>query len=516
MYLSHFRARTRKPQTMVALLVMFATAFALLLISPSAFAQYRASIQGTVSDSQGGVIPNARLTLTNTATNETQTRTTNGEGVYNFNALPPSVFKLTVTAPGFQTKILENVQITPEQANAINVQLSVAAQAQTVTVDASTTPLLDTETATIGGTISENQIQHMPSFGRDVFQLTSLAPGTTGDSSQSAGGGTFSLPGTQGPGGPAASTGIFATENGPQTLASGGQYENNGIAIDGISTTSAVWGGTSVITPTEDSVDNVKIVANGYDSENGRFSGAQIQVTSKSGTNTVHGSAFFQANRPGLNAYQRYNGTGFFNTNCNGGPCTPSERGLQRDTQKYNQFGGSLGGPIWKNRMFAFFAYETQRNNSKTTAVGWYDTSDFDGLGSSGSIASKFLTFPGAGVSAAGLIDQTCADIGLTEGTNCITVPGKGLNLGSPLTSALGSQDPGWSGPFSPGVGGGLNGTVADIAEFTTVNPSSVTESQYNGRLDADATSKDHLTFAIYWVPVDTTSYTGPVRKYNL
>jgi len=512
MHLPHFWASTWKFHAIAA----FVAAITILLISPAAFAQYRASIQGTVADSQGGVIPNAKLTLTNIETNETQTRTTNGEGVYNFNALPPGRFRLNVQASGFQTKVLDNVQIIPEQPNSINVKLDVAAQSQTVTVDASNTPLMDTETATIGGTISENQIQHMPSFGRDVFQLTSLAPGTTGDSSQSAGGGTYSLPGTQGPGGPGASTGIFATENGPQTLASGGQYENNGIAIDGISTTSAVWGGTSVITPTEDSVDNVKIVANGYDAENGRFSGAQIQVTSKSGTNTVHGSAFFQANRPGLNAYQRYNGTGFFNTNCNGGPCTPSERGLQRDTQKYNQFGGSLGGPIWKNRMFAFFAYETQRNNSKTTAVGWYDTSAFDGLGPSGSIASKFLTFPGAGVSAAGLIDQTCADIGLTEGKNCITVPGQGLNLGSPLSSSLGSQDPGWSGPFSAGVGGGLNSSVADIAEYTTVNPSSITESQYNGRFDADATSKDHLTFAIYWVPVDTTSYTGPVRKYNL
>ena len=515
MHLPLFWASTRKLHMPSALRMLLAVAVTMLVISPLAFAQYRASIQGTVADPQGGVIPNAKLTLTNTDTNETQTRTSNGEGVYNFSALPPAHFKLVVEASGFQTKELENLQIIPEQANAINIQLGVAAQAQTVTVDASKTPLLDTETATIGGTISENQIQHMPSFGRDVFQLTSLAPGTTGDQSQSAGGGTYSLPGTQGPGGPGASTGIFATENGPQTLANGGQYENNGISIDGISTTSAVWGGTSVITPTEDSVDSVKVVSNGYDAENGRFSGAQVQVTSKSGTNTIHGSAFFEASRPGLNAYQRYNGTGFFNTNCGAAPCTPAERGLQRDDQKYNQFGGSAGGPIWKNKVFAFFAYETQRNSSKTTGVGWYDTSDFDGQAPSGSIASKFLTFPGAGVSAAGLIDQTCGDVGLTEGSNCATIPGKGLDVGSPLKSALGTQDPNWSGPFAPGLGGGLDG-VADIAEYTTVNPSTVTESQYNGRLDANMTSRDSATFAIYWVPVDTTSYTGPVRQYNL
>ena len=311
--------------------------------------------------------------------------------------------------------------------------MDVGQVAQTVTVDASQAPLLDSDTATIGGTISENQIQHMPSFGRDVFQLTSLAPGTTGDQSQAAGGGTFSLPGTQGPGGPGANAGIFSTENGPQTLANGGQYENNSISIDGISTTSVVWGGTSVITPSEESVDNVRVVSNSYDAENGRFSGAQIQVTSKSGTNSVHGSAFFQAYRPGLNAYQRYNGPASLCT-----PGTPQSRGLLRNEQRFNQMGGSIGGPLWKDHLFAFFSYETQRNNSNVTSTGWYETSAFEGLAPSGSIASQFLTFPGAGVNASGIIDQTCADVGLTEGVNCITIPGQGLDIGSPHDRAAG------------------------------------------------------------------------------
>ena len=87
-------------------------------------------------------------------------------------------------------------------------------------------------------------------------------------------------------------TANFSTENGPQINSGGGQYGNNGISIDGISTVSAVWGGTSVITPSEDSVDNLKVVSNSYDAEFGRFSGAQIQVSTKSGTNELHGSAF--------------------------------------------------------------------------------------------------------------------------------------------------------------------------------------------------------------------------------
>ena len=386
-----------------------------------------------MTDTQGGVIPDAKLTLTNLQTNESPGKepATASVSITSMRCRPaPSSSWWRKTS--FQTKVLDNLHIIPEQPNAIDVKLDVGQVAQTVTVDASQAPLLDSDTATIGGTISENQIQHMPSFGRDVFQLTSLAPGTTGDQSQAGGGGTYSLPGTQGPGGPGANTGIFATENGPQTLANGGQYENNSISIDGISTTSVVWGGTSVVTPSEESVDNVRVVSNAYDAENGRFSGAQIEVTSKSGTNQVHGSAFFQAYRPGMNAYQRYNGPGSLK------PGTPASRGLLRDSQQFNQIGGSAGGPLWKDHLFAFFAYETERNNSTATSTGWYETSAFDGLAPSGSVASQFLTFPGAGVSASSIIDQSCGNIGLTEGVNCMTVPGQGLNIGSPLTTGAG------------------------------------------------------------------------------
>ena len=480
-----------------------------VLFLSSASAQFRASIQGTVTDPEGKVVPGATLTLTDNDTNRVLTATSNGSGVYNFNALPPNHFTLATVASGFQQKVISDVQIVPEQANAIDIQLAVGAANISVTVSSDTLPALDTETANLQGVVNSNQIQHMPSAGRDVFQLAQLAPGAFGDGAQSGAGGSHNLPGSQGPSSSNATTGPFATENGPQTLAGGGQYETNGISVDGISTVSAVWGGTSVITPNEDSVDNVKISTNAYDSEFGRFSGAQMQVTSKSGTNEIHGSFFFRINRPGLNAYQRYNGPGSL------APGTPSSRGLLRDTGRFNQFGGSLGGPIWKNHLFAFFAYETLRNNTQATANGWYDTPAFDALASSSSIASKFLTFPGGAPSNATFINQTCANAGLTEGVNCRTIAGQGLNIGSPLTTGLGKQDLSWTGASNPGVGGGL-ANVADIAYYQTSSPSRQTATQYNGRLDADVTAKDHLAFAIYWVPQTTQSYNGPQRAYNL
>ncbi|WP_353062974.1 carboxypeptidase regulatory-like domain-containing protein [Tunturibacter psychrotolerans] len=480
------------------------------LCAVSAHAQFRASIQGTVADSSGAVIPGATLTLTDTDTNHPITAVSNDSGVYNFNALPPDHYNLTVTAKGFKQQVIQDLHIIPEQPNSVNVTLELGEATTSVTVSGDALPALDTETASINGTVSSNQIQHLPSSGRDVFQLVQLAPGVFGDGSQSSNSSNGNqLPGTAGPGGASRAAGIFQTENGPQANANGGQTSTNGINIDGISTVSAVWGGTSVITPTEDSVGSLKVISNGYDAEDGRFSGAQIQLTSKTGSNQFHGSFFFRASRPGLNAYQRYNGSGTFN------PGTPSERGLLRDSERANQIGGSIGGPILKDKLFAFFAYETQRDNTSQPGTGWYETSAFQALAPANSIAKTYLTFPGSSVVASSMINQTCTDAGLTEGMNCRTIPGQGLNIGSPLNQPLGTQDLTWQSTTNPGFGGGLS-DVADIAFFNTINPTIRTASQYNGRLDANVTKKDHIAFAIYWVPLSMTNLNGSVRTYNL
>ncbi len=482
-------------------------------LSTVANAQFKASIQGVVTDPSGAVVPGATVTLTDTATNHTMTATTTKAGVYTFNALPPDQFTLTVTAAGFNSKTLSNVQILPEQGNSVNVQLAVGQATQTVTVNGSQAALLDTETATLSGTVDSNKIQHLPSFNRDVFQLAQLAPGVFGDGSQGSGGGTHNLPGNEGPGGSSnAASGIFQTENGPQIQTLGGQYETNGISVDGISTVSAVWGGTTVITPSEDSVQDVTIVSNSYDAENGRFSGSNIEVTTKAGTNNLHGSMFFKASRPGLNAYQRWNGYVPGVT----ASTTPAQKGVNLDEERTNNYGGSIGGPFWRNKVFGFFNYETSPETAITTGQGWYTTSAFNSkAATSGSIASKYLAYPGEGVASNSMIAQTCAQVGLTEGQNCNTTPG-GLDVGSPLTNGIGKQDPTYGGNSgSPGVGGGLD-QVADLALFNTVDPSSTSQIQYNGRLDAYATQKDHVTFTIYWVPVTSTFYYGPTRPANL
>ncbi len=493
------------------------TAAAFALFATPLHSQFRASIQGTVTDPDGGVIPNATLTLTDTETNKTLSATSNASGTFNFNALPPDTFTLTATATGFKSQTVQNVHLNPDQPNAVNVQLPLGEASTTVNVNANTLPTLDTETASINGNISSTQIQHLPSAGRDVFSLVQLAPGVFGDGARGSGGSARNLPGTVGPGG--SGTGIFQTENAPQSNVNGSRNDSNGISIDGISTVSAVWGGASVITPTEDSIGNVKVVANAYDAENGRFSGAQVQLTSKTGTNDFHGSAFFRAYRPGLNAYQRYNGPEtFLTTNPDGSPATPADRHLLRDNQRANQIGGSIGGPIWKDKVFAFFAYETQRDNSATTTTGWYETSQLRALAPAGSVAATYLGFPGEAPAASGAPSGTCVGAGLNEDptkgpVTCHTVNG-GIDIGSPLTGALGRQDPSYQSLQNPGVGSGFDGSP-DVALYTTANPTQLTASQYNGRLDANVGSKDHVAFAIYWVPLSRTNYNGPARAQN-
>ncbi len=164
---------------------------------PTAQAQYRASIQGVVTDPTGAVIPGAKLTLTDTGTNETQVRTSDATGIYNFNALPPDTFTLVVEKDGFQKKELDGLQLIPEQPNAINVVLAVGASTATVTVNGSAESAIDYETANNSISIDSNVVQHFPEFERDATQLVQLAPGTLADGSQQGSGGGFQAPGTQ-------------------------------------------------------------------------------------------------------------------------------------------------------------------------------------------------------------------------------------------------------------------------------------------------------------------------------
>ncbi|MBV9157649.1 MAG: carboxypeptidase regulatory-like domain-containing protein [Acidobacteriaceae bacterium] len=481
------KMRVRHLTTVLAALVVFQ------ILAPPAAAQFQAGIQGVVVDPNGATVPEAKVTLTSQETTIEHTVTTTGDGVFTISSLAPGNYTLSVEKTGFSKKVLSDVIVTAEKVQSIKVQLDVGQVSQEVTVAAGA-PLLDTETAAIGGTISTKEIQSLPSFSRDPYQLLRLAPGTFGDGAQGAGGSGSQLPGTN-KNGPGSTDSIFQVENGPAIIANGTRQNENNFQIDGLSVNSTVWGGSAVITPNEESVKEVRVISNNYDAENGRTGGAQVEVVSQNGTNDLHGSAFFKWHRPGLNAYQRWNGPG-----------TPSP--VQRDNARFNQFGGSLGGPLWKNKLFAFFSYETLRNNSQTVSTGWFETPQFEAnAGPSGSIARQFLSFSGVAPKITQVISETCAEAGLPS-TQCHDVAG-GLDLGSPLKTPLGTMDPTFGQPGTPfGIGGGFDG-IPDAEYVETVGPNINTSTQYNGRMDYDPSSKDAITFSIYWTPVAQHYFNG-------
>ena len=537
----------------------------LLVVSLTASAQYRAGIHGTILDPQGAAVADAKVTVTAVETGLTQETTSDESGVYSINRLAPGSYTVTVEKTGFKKKVFDDFRVLAEQVNPLDVTLDVGQVTESVTVSGSDLPAIDTESGTISGTVTAQQIQQLPSFGRDTFQLLQLAPGVFGDGSQQAGGGTQSQPGNQGPGGSCATCGVFATENRPQISANGGRQDMNNVSLDGIGITSVTWGGAAVITPNEDSVKEVRIVSNEYDAESGRFGAAQTQVISQSGTNSYHGSFFYKWDRPYWNAYQSFRGS-------NDMSYTP-----QRNNSNFNQWGGSAGGPILKNRLFVFFAYERISNSALSTSQGWYPTASLLQSAPTGSLASRYAAYPGELPVAQSQNDYTCASVGLIDAAtaaqlvahnavynytdavsgdkvtapftggasvaNCAQIPGQGLNVGTPLNSALGTHDPSANVVISggntihpqantvttvvdpvtkqtyyvPGLGGdgsGLAtnlGTTANLAYINTSGHTTNLNQQYMGRIDFNLTKKDLLAFNIYYTPVNNTGFNGPM-----
>ena len=467
------------------------------------YAQYRAGIQGVIVDPQGSVIVGATVTLTSKETSISKTATTDASGGYNFLSLAPGHYAITVEKTGFKKQSLEDVAVAAEQTQAVNIALEVGEVTQSVTVSAEVSPAIDTETGQISGTLSSDEVQNLPSLGRDPFQLLRLAPGVFGDSAHNNGGSSQNIPGSAGPGGPSAAASIFATENQVQAFANGQRNEANGFQVDGVSVNSLDWGGAATITPNEESVKEVKITANSYDAEYGRNSGAQVEVVSQNGTNNYHGSLFLKMDRPGLNSFQGYNG-----------PSGPAAD--QRVNNRFNQFGGSVGGPIIHNKLFAFFSYETLRNKSVNTGTTWVETPQYlKAVGAeSGFIAGSMLSFPGEGASFNQVLPSTCAQVNFPA-PNCQAVGG-GLDIGSPLTSGKGTKDPTFGQAATPfGVGNGLDG-IPDVEFVQFTNPTTNTATQYNGRLDYQVKPTDLVTFSVYWVPNETTNLNGQARAANL
>ncbi len=456
----------------------------LLAAMVTAQAQFKAGIQGTVSDSGGGLVPEAKITLTSKETGKTQDTTSSPEGFYRLSGLAPGQYKLTVEKAGYKQKIFDDLAVNAETVRGLDVELEPGDVAASVTVTSEGEAQLETENANERRGITTQEVRSLPQFGRDPYELLRLTPGIIGDSSRSSNGNAVNLGGqSTGPGG--SNTSVFQTENQVQVSANGQRVTSNNYQVDGVSVNSLGWGGAAVITPNQESVKEVRILSSTYTAEVGRNSGAQIEVVSQNGTNQYHGSAFFKYDSPGLNAVNKFPG---------------STQATGRVNRAFRNYGGSVGGPLYlprfgeggksyysgKDRQFFFFSFEGLRENLSSVSFNQpIETSAFRSYiiaNRPNSLAARLFGTPGIAPRIAGLRSTTCP--GLPPGSVCQQLPG-GLDFGSLNLSRPTGAYYGFNTVIdgSNQAGGGLDG-IPDIQFADLLVPSQTRGQQYNVRLD--------------------------------
>ena len=288
------------------------------------------AITGYVKDPSGAVLTDAEVVVTNTATQVSDQATTNNSGLYRFPSLLPGTYSVSVTKAGFEKYIQEAVTVEAGTAVSIDIKLTVGASTATVTVTGQP-PALQTDSVEVSLTIQAKEINNLPTFGNNITRLTLLAPGVSMPSGQ---------------------LDIHPENSGSDfnVNINGAQPNNNSHILDGVDNTEVIQG-YSLLVPTNASVQEVKFTTSNYDAEYGSVNGGVFQTTTKSGTNQFHGSAF-----------EYYRTAGFFAPDHFSQP-----NGVPGNV--WNQFGGSIGGPILKDKLFFFADYQGMRNNLSTSSL---------------------------------------------------------------------------------------------------------------------------------------------------
>ncbi|HYP27231.1 MAG TPA: TonB-dependent receptor [Blastocatellia bacterium] len=455
-------------------------AMIVLSLCAAARAQFTASIQGTVTDASGAIVSGATVTVTNNETGRSQQVTASDEGFYRVTGLAPGVYTVSAELSGFRKTVIENVIVNAEAPQGVNIALETGEITESVTVSADeATTQLETETASVSRAITTAEILRLPQVGRDPYELIRLTPGVFGDGGRSGSGGAVNIPNTAGPGG--SNSSIFQVENQVQISANGQRVSANNFQIDGVSVNSLGWGGAAVVTPNQESVKEIRVLSSTYSAEDGRNSGAQIKVVSQNGTNEFHGSALFKYNDPGLNAFNKFDG-----------PTVPR----QRVEQRFRQFGGSLGGPILRDRLFFFFSYEGLRNNTSRVRNAFVETPELRQLiidERPNSLAAQLFGRAGIEPRIQNVIPVTCAQA-VQPNTECRQV-GSGLDLGSPI-GALGTRV-----GFNR-VGGGLD-NIPDVQLVGLLIPGRERGHQFNTRFDFNLNSNNRFALSSYFTRRD-------------
>jgi Carboxypeptidase regulatory-like domain len=292
------------------------------------------SISGTVVDPSGAVIPRASLQLVNTAQLTIFRAVSEKQGAYSFPNLPVGRYDLTISANGFRSQRKTNLTVDTDSALRVDATLAIGAQSETVEVETDSGIQVDTIATHLGEVISSSQMTALPLNGRSYTDLLAIQPGVAPISTL--------LPSSVIMAGVTGSVDPSGDEN-PGNLSINGQRESsNGFMVNGIDVQEHMNGGTSII-PNLDSIEEFRVLTNNFDPEYGNYNGGMVTVVSKRGTNHFYGDAFeFLRNTP-LDA------KGYFD--------------LTKAAFRQNQFGGTAGGPIKRDKVFFFIDYQGTRTN---------------------------------------------------------------------------------------------------------------------------------------------------------
>jgi hypothetical protein len=448
---------------------------ALFAMSTLALAQRDlGTITGTITDQQGAAVPNAKIIITQDGTGVSYDTVSNDTGNYTRPALTPGTYTVSVVAPGFQKTEQGNIIVNPGEPIAVNLALRLGNASQTVEVTAAA-PLLQTESPAISENLNAAQVSELPLGGQRVFTyLARLAPAVVPaePGARDSNGGGFSANGVR-------STG----EN--NFLLNG--VDNNVNVIDFINQTSFVIG------PSVEAIGDMQVITNGASAEYGRAAGGILDITLKSGSNQIHGVAFEVLQ----------------NTDLNANSWTNNLSGVTRDPIIQNQFGGAMGAPIIKNKLFIFGDYQGTRIRTSGGSV--------DGLGYGGfytipTAQERTGNFSGVGVP---VYDPTttvctsgCAPGTLTALSGATPVYTRNTYAGNqvptsqmdPVAAKLAALYPATNRPLTAGA--------FPTNDFYTVTPGSLNTDQGDGRVDYHLNDANSIFGSISWTNTQKLSQT--------
>ena len=321
-------------RTVAPVVILFLTITAL-----GAAQTFRGAIQGNITDTQGAAVAGAKVTVTNTGTGLSREAVSDASGNYLLSELPLGEYTVAVSKEGFARKVVSGIRVDVAQREHVDVALNPGQVKEVVEVHEEQ-PLIETTTNNMGGTIELQQVQELPINGRDFTKVLVMVPGASGDASG----------GADSPG----SFGLFS--------ANGSRGRSNNYLLDGTDMNDGyrnlpainqggVFGTPSTILPV-DALAEIPVISNG-EAEYGRNSGAIVNMVTKSGTNNFHGSVYEYFRNNALDARNYFN---VMNDPTTGAP-------LAQNQFHNNQFGGSVGGPIIKDKTFFFTSYEGQRES---------------------------------------------------------------------------------------------------------------------------------------------------------